>query len=360
MQALSTLVRHALRISVLALAPCVASSALAQTRANCEPGIVRQLTSDAVGRSWAPHLPEAVLAAHAAEISRGDYVAAISAVVGDADSVARRAGVPAATWDIVSARFDSLVRYMREFATVAEARQPRFLADSVRPSDFQLNQSPLTGNYTLFSGTPSQVVVSSATAVDVQRALCWPVIALDHILTVVGQRWRAETVANLTALANRWDNFLGNGYSQFPWELALNSALWKARSYEPPAVQWIVLHPSLGAELSGGSVKEIRGLESLVVEGLGVLRYNRNHTRYVGVAAVTTFANDANATIGIYAHLWFPQLSAGYVWRSDPTHDRPQGVVLSLDLYRFLARVPTELKDARDGALGGKLLSLTP
>ena len=335
-----------------------ASSSAAQTRRNCEPGVIRKFTADTVGDAWAPHLPDVLLAAHAVEMGRGDYVAVVSAIAADADSVAKRVGVAAADWNRVSNRLDSLVQTLRVFASVPADRQPAFLAGTVRPADFQLNQGP-TGDYPIFAGTPSEVVVKAAMTPDVQRALCWPAIAVDHVLTTIGARWRAETIAHLSALAGRWDNFISDGYSQFPWELAINSLLRRATTYEPPKYHWILLHPSLGAEVSGSSVKRLLRNDALVVEGLGLLRYNADHTRYLGVSAVTTLARGSTATVGVYAHLWYPQMAAGYAWRSASGTEARRTAVVSVDLYQFLDRVPAQLARARDSALGKKLLSLS-
>lgn len=347
---------------VLSAALCVVASASlagAQTRPNCEPGIVRALTPATAGTDWAPYLPDRLIAEHATEIGRGDYAGAIGAVATEAVALAKRSGVSAPDLAKLSARLDQLTQDMHAFADVPADRQPAFLAGTVRPADFQLSQNPV-GEYPLFAGTTSQIVVTATMPVNVQRALCWPVIAIDHLLTVVGAKWRAQTVSNLTALAGRWDNFIDGGYSQFPWELALNSHLLRSGDYEPPRVQWLLLHPSIGAEVSGPSAKQLHGRNALVVEGLGLLWYNTAHTRYVGVSGVTTLESSANATIGLYAHLWFPQMAAGYVWRSDPTRERRQAAILSFDLYQFFGRMAPQLKDARDGALGKKLVSLVP
>lgn len=346
-------------IAVATALALYASASAAQISRNCEPGVVRKLTADSVGSAWAAHLPDVLLAAHAAEMARADYVAVIGAVAADADSVARRVGVAPTDRSRVSLRLDSLVQQLRVFAILTADRQPAYLAGSVRPADFQLNQSGTTGDFPLFAGTPSSVVVTGAMTQDVQRALCWPAIAIDHVLTTIGARWRAETVANLTALAGRWDNFINDGFSQFPWELALNSLLRKATTYEPPSYHWILLHPSLGTEVSGASVKRLLRTDALVVEGIGLLRYNADHTRYFGISGVTTLARGSTATIGVYAHLWFPQMAAGYAWRSASGPEPSRTAVVSVDLYQFFARIPAQLQNARDNALGKKLLSLS-
>jgi hypothetical protein len=325
---------------------------------NCEPSLVRSLTPQAVDPRWAPHLPQAIVDRYAAAIARGDYPTVIGAIINDADTVLMNTVAPdQAKYRSRLAKLNGdIVQFVHQPAQL----QPVFMATTVEASDFQLNQNPSDGTYTLFPGPGQAIVVTAAMTSDVQRALCWPVIAIDYVLTTVGTRWRASTVANLDALASRWDHFVGEGLSQFPWELALNSALYNPATYEPPGRQWILLHPSLGAEVAGRDVKSLQRVDALVVEALGAVWYNADRTRYAGASAVTTLASGANASLGVYTHLWWPQLMAGYVWRSDPVANRQQSFVMSLDLYKFLSGIPAELNRARDSAIGRKLLSITP
>ena len=95
-----------------------------------------------------------------------------------------------------------------------------------------------------------------------------------------------------------------------------------------------------------------------MLEGLGALWYNDDRTRYVGASLISTMSSTSNASLGVYVHLWFPAMTAGYVWRSSAAGERGHAAVVSLDLYQFLSKSSTRLKDARDKAVQGKLSSL--
>ncbi len=243
--------------------------------------------------------------------------------------------------------------------TLPYREQARYNADTVRPARFQLDQAA-DGSFPLFAGTGDEVVVTAARPADEQRALCWPAIAVDRLLTLYGARRRAETVQRLDALAGRWDAFVANGYSQLPWELALNGRLFAGRGYEPPRRQLVLAHPSLGVEAGGTVWRELRRVDAAVVEAVGLIfGYNRDYTRYFGVSAVASFAADRNVAVGGMAHLWFPQAKLGYLRRSDPEPRRRGSVLVSVDLYDLLAATPDRLRAARAGALGRALLDAT-
>jgi hypothetical protein len=138
----------------------------------------------------------------------------------------------------------------------------------------------------------------------------------------------------------------------------LNSALRSTTEYEPPRTQFILLHPSLSAEVHGAKLDQLSPTSVLSVEALGALVYNGEHSRYAGASLVTTTASGMNALAGIYLHLWFPQMTAGYVWRKDAAGKTSGATVLSVDLYKFVAKSANDVKTLRDEALAGKLSSL--
>lgn len=346
--------RRACVLATLAMASPVAAQN--PTSKSCDPGVVRGYKGADVAQGWARYLPDSLIAAHAGVIAVGDFPAVARALAGDARSMAALGGVAPTDAALMANRFVELADAFGALATAAETAQPSVLALTVKASDFQLN--PVRANYPVFAGTPQQIVVTPAMNVSAQQALCWPVIAADIVLTEIGAPWRARTVEKLKALSKRWDSFIGDGYSQFPWELALNSALRSPMDYEPPAVQFILLHPSLSAEARGSSLTRLTSSSALAIEALGALFYNTDHTRYAGASLVTTAAAGLNASAGVYLHLWFPQMTAGYVWRKNAVGDITGAAVLSLDLYKFVSKSTTDAQTIRDEALSGKLTTL--
>ena len=337
---------------------CIAPPVGAQepTSRNCDPGIVRSYSAANVDQGWARFLPDSLVAAHAALIASGDFPAVARALASDARVMGSLGNVTPAQATRMARRFEELATALSALALVDESAQPRILAQTVKASDFQLNQ--VGQNFPVFPGTPLEIMVTPAMSQSAQRALCWPTIAADIVLTELGAPWRARTVEKLTALAKRWDTFIADGYSQFPWELALNSALRSATDYEPPRRQFILLHPSLSAEVHGAALDQLSPTSVLSLEALGALVYNAEHSRYAGASLVTTTASGVNASAGIYFHMWFPQMTAGYVWRKDRAGKTAGAAVLSVDLYKFVTKSASDVKSVRDGALAGKLSSL--
>lgn len=337
---------------------CIASPAMAQhpTSKSCDPGVVRGYRAADVNQGWARYLPDSLLTAHAALITAGDFPAVARALASDARAMASIGGVTPTDAALMASRFVELADAFGALAVAPETAQPSVLAGTVKAADFQLNQ--VGPDYPVFAGTPQQITVTPAMGVNAQQALCWPVIAADIMLTEIGAPWRARTVEKLKALAKRWDTFIGDGYSQFPWELALNGVMRSPMDYEPPQVQFVLLHPSLSAEVRGSSLNQLTSSNALSIEALGALFYNNDHSRYAGASLVTTSVAGLNASAGVYFHLWFPQMTAGYVWRKNSAGTVTGATVVSLDLYKFVSKSTTDAQKIRDEALSGKLSSL--
>jgi hypothetical protein len=289
-------------------------------------------------------------------LGRRDYASAMDLALVNARQALERATGPAA--DLYRQRLDTLERQVERLLTLPNSRQAAYMADSIQPALFQLNELPARSAFPIFAGTPFQIMVADPMPPDEWRALCWPTIVIDQVLTAFGEERRASTVKVLTELAARWDNYVDNSYSQLPWELALNSYVLKQRNYEPPGHQWIFIHPSIGVEVAGTRLDELQRIDVAVLEGLGWIKYNGDHSRYYGLSGVATFATNRNVAGGVYAHLWFPEAKIGYLRRSDPDRGRRQSFLVSVDLYDILSDVPKKIQLARESALGGKLIDL--
>jgi hypothetical protein len=133
----------------------------------------------------------------------------------------------------------------------------------------------------------------------------------------------------------QWTNYLKNGYSQYPWESYVNGKLWDFSAFDPPDQQLILLHPTIGFELSTASLDEITADEVINVELLGYVGYyGDENEHFLGGSIAAALRNDAEPGLGVVVH-WNRSFSAGIAW-----HDVDGGddafVYLSFDLFRFL------------------------
>jgi len=97
--------------------------------------------------------------------------------------------------------------------------------------------------------------------------------------------------AAIDQAALRWENKLINGYSQYPWEAAINGLIDESWA-EPSRWQGIWLHPELGTimNVEGAVDEELQPRLALNVH-LGALRYwGDDYDWYVGLAATGSLA----------------------------------------------------------------------
>jgi hypothetical protein len=102
---------------------------------------------------------------------------------------------------------------------------------------------------------------------------------------------RAALVKYVTALDQRWDDYFNRAPSQFPWELGVNSAIYRKherRGYnEPPSWQLIVLHPTAGYEYVHDAKEKFKA--ALALETIGYF------THSVGASLAVVWADRADA-----------------------------------------------------------------
>jgi hypothetical protein len=334
-----------------------AANAQSPLELDCMPGRVINLTTNQIGPEWGRYHPQFVLGRLAPIIGRGDYAEATDSVVATA----------LLTLDFVSdtailhryrTRLEVLRREFTILLSLPYRAQAQHMANVIQPTFFEPIPSPMRPVYRIFAGTPDEIVVTASMPQAERRALCWPAITIRRLLTVFDAGRRDRTVSTLEALAERWDNYIKNSYSQFPWELALNGRALSRSDYEPPEHQWIVAHPSIGVEANGTVLKELRRVDVAVLEALGLIFfYNHDRTRYLGISGVASFAGNRNVAVGPYGHLWFPQAKLGYLWRSDPDRRRRGSMLVSVDLYDFFDGIPERVREAKAGALGRRILA---
>ena len=349
------------RASIIAVAVVAIGVAPAATRAqvgrDCVPTQVLNLTDADIGSAWLAHHPGRLFTRLQPLIDAGSWAAVMDSVVASSREALQRSA-PAEHVDRYLAELAEADRLFEKALTFSGDAQSRFFADSVRPTRWQLTQGP-TGAVPVFAG-PNAISVTSAMASDQRRALCWPAIAVNRLLTQYRAGSREETVRRFEELATRWDSYVDHSFSMYPWELLLNGLTQARRGWEPPTRQWILFHPSVGIEVAGLRRRQLNRVDAMVFEGLGFLKYNEDYTRYVGVSGVATFASDRSMALGGYVHLWFPQAKLGYVVRPDSVGKRERSVLLSMDLYKFLTGVPRTLQEAKEQALKRRQEEGTP
>lgn len=180
------------------------------------------------------------------------------------------------------------------------------------------------------------------------------------MLVAYGATGRQRAASALDRLIALWGSFNRRGYSQYPWELAINGLSRPAPDdLSPPAHQFVFLHPSFGVEV-GGQWDELRRLDVLAVEPLGYLRYNASRTSYVGVSSVVTFPSNASVGVGAVVHLGRVAKLGYVVRRADAAGVHRNGVMMSVDAYRLASGVPSQLRGVverlralRDSVAGG-------
>lgn len=241
----------------------------------------------------------------------------------------------------VEALFAEVDSLRRELAD-GERDQSAALRGAITLGRFDLRPPPPVGNpsYTLFHrrGATVPVVADDRTPSDTRRSVCWFAIAARDLATMFGGPGRERLMRALNARVERWDNFSKRGYSMLPHELLVNGFLPRPE-LEPPRVQLVIAHPSAGAEMAGETLalSKLKRLDVLALEPAGVLVYGPQHRWYAGASLVLTFPGSANAGAGVMAHLG-PVGRAAYVWHGRDTDGRRRkGVLLSLDLYRYLS-----------------------
>jgi hypothetical protein len=324
---------------------------------DCRARDVATLTDAEIGPAWLAAHPHRLIARLEPLVGAGAWSAALDSVLvrarehlGILDDSARAGYV---------AQLVETERAFEQLLQRSADEQPGFMAATVRPVRWQINQSPTTGAFIIFAG-PGQLEVTNAMSSDQRRAVCWPAIGISRLMTIYEAGLRDATVEALNRLAASWEEYVDNSYSQLPWELLVNGLSRSRRKWEPPNYQWILVHPSVGVELAGVSAKNLARVDVAVVEGLGYLRYFSNYTRYVGVSGVATFASDRAVAVGGYLHVWWPQAKIGYVVRPDPNRNRRQSLLVTVDLYDLLTGVPKSLREARNAALGNRTAAAAP
>ncbi|NQU47359.1 MAG: hypothetical protein HQ519_01830 [Planctomycetes bacterium] len=152
-----------------------------------------------------------------------------------------------------------------------------------------------------------------------------------------------ENVAAIHLAKRGWDNYLYKGYSQYPWEAALNGWAFEGSFSElhPPDGQWILLHPSLSLEADVSSLDTLQAKEVVAIELAGYLKYRgAERDNYFGGSLAMTLREQTGAGFGLMLHP-YRNFSIGVIWHdldgnSNYFDDNPS-LLFSFDLLPSFA-----------------------
>lgn len=173
----------------------------------------------------------------------------------------------------------------------------------------------------------------------------------------------AETVRGIRLAAARWERFLDDGKTMYPWEAGLNALLVKSGSVqEPPMHQWVFLHPQVCASLSTSSLSDLTARDAFCVEALGHLWYTwrdeacpERGMRWWGICALAVFRDDMRPGAGL-ALEFGKTMTLGVVWHDDDEDDdwfdNDPYFVMSVDLLSFARQEVSRYASLRDEARG--------
>lgn len=216
-------------------------------------------------------------------------------------------------------------------------------------------------SYTLFNGRGATVVVSDSTDQTTRRSVCWLAFAAHDVTSQARLRSITDVAAALHRLDTRWSNFMNRGYSMLPHELLINGwtdalikGLSRGNDLEPPRVQFIVAHPSAGTQVVSATLRTLRDShreDVLSLEPAGFVVYSAQRSRYVGASWLVTFPSSSRIGSGVMLHVSrFGHVA--YVRRPvDPDGIHRNGLLLSLDAYRYLTGAAGMWKNLEAAAL---------
>lgn len=204
------------------------------------------------------------------------------------------------------------------------------------------------GSYVLFSGTPDSIIVDTAMPLAARQAVCYTALEAQDVITNFRLPARKALLAKLQQRVDRWNNFHDHGYSQFVLELVANSWFGFPREpLEPPANQWILLHPSVSVEVPTPFKLGVDGKDAMVMEWLGVVHYFADEKNFTGLALASVFGQGEKLGIGIVAH--YGSLGhVGWMYRpaSAAANSSRNTLVIAADLLKAVNAMPGAWSDA--------------
>lgn len=168
----------------------------------------------------------------------------------------------------------------------------------------------------------------------------------QRLLATMASPNRDKTVAAINAAADRWRQYVFDGRSQYPWEMALNGAT-SARGSDiqnPPRRQWILFHPEVGAEIGTGGTgaANLTAKESVLIQAFGHVWYRWPGTAneelgWWGISLSASIREELRPGVGFTVH-YGKVVNVGLLWRDvdrDGTIDGTPYFHTGIDLFRL-------------------------
>jgi hypothetical protein len=228
---------------------------------------------------------------------------------------------------------------------------------------------------TWFSGRPFALTVERVEALPAARFddFMHRVTVAERLLREMARPNRAVAVAAIAAAAERWRQYVFDGRSQYPWEMALNGATTAGRSdiQNPPRRQWILLHPEIGVEVGRGGAggAYVTGKESALIQALGHVWYRwpasaGDDLRWWGLSGSVSLREEQRPGVGVTIH-YGKVVNVGVLWREvdrDGRRDTLPYLHTGVDLFRLARkRLPDWLAQRlADGSAQAAALPASP
>jgi hypothetical protein len=176
--------------------------------------------------------------------------------------------------------------------------------------------------------------------------LLYRIDTVNHLLTDFKRPALRQTVKAIENAKARWEIYMQEGMSQFPWEAAFNGWAVGADNIQyPPTRQWILLHPELAVEVSTRSIKEVTAKESLAIELLGHVWYRWKNLdqpeaglQWWGISAAVSLRDDLRPGLGVVTH-YGRFVTLGITWHDTDEDGRwfndAPFLMIGIDLFRF-------------------------
>ncbi|MCK4510790.1 hypothetical protein KAW64_03575 [bacterium] len=167
-----------------------------------------------------------------------------------------------------------------------------------------------------------------------------------------------QAVHGIRTAAARWEHFLDDGKTMYPWEAGLNAWLVGGGDVQnPPMHQWILVHPQICASISSELLEEVTARDAFCVEMLGHIWYSwqddfrpAEGLDWWGVSAIAVFRDDMRPGAGL-AIEYGKMMTLGVAWHDeneddDWFNDAPY-LVLSIDLLSFTQEKAGQYREFR-------------
>lgn len=291
-------------------------------------------------------LPGVLIESQKAALAEGNFWRATT-------NIFRAFSKRAESWpDSVRRRFDNQADSLALAFMRADAAAPNGTIDT----DLFSPTLVVLGKYRLFEG-PDSLVFVAQDLIPWRREACWQAIAVNE---VVRRRADPGYTAGATVFAKRvkeWEAFHAAAYEPFPWERPFTA--WLDRRTDnalddlrPPRYQVILLHPGIGSTLRGSLSSwrkgDLRSSPTIWWELAGLVRYNSRYTGRYGASLLMAIPEDGGVGLGPMLHV--SKYALAYVFQNSGDGESGRGVVLTVDLYKFITGGPKPPKQIADAA----------